>query len=191
MAFGDTMSDVIPTFSEAVGQLKGLLARLAYSDAELLWVARDDFYAVRFGWYYLAPSIPPSTEVDLAAYYERGREKGLVSVKALFDLPCKVGCSVWFPETPEEEVQGWSSGLRVSVATPMPIAALVNSPVSWWLHRWCSNYSNFQRLFPSAPTRQRLSGMNLKTASEAPIATSQQVMPDIGVEPTRWRDARG
>jgi len=164
---GDTMPDPIPPFSDAVNRLRNLLADLGYSNAELLWVARDDFYGARFGWYYLAPCIASSTEADVAAYYERGRQKGLVSVEALFYLPGTVGCSVWFPELVEEEVQGSRSGLRVSVPAPMPIAAQVTSRVQWWLHRTWSNYGSFQRRFPFAVKRERLLQMESNVPGNA------------------------
>jgi hypothetical protein len=144
------MSITIPAFGEAIGVLRGMLPQDGLH-TPLLWITREDFYATRFGWYYYSPR--PSCDPSMFnKYYEVGRSRGLVSVHAIFYSPGIVGCTVWFPKSEADSVQGWDSGLKVSVAVPLGIGAEVRSELSWKLRTLSPTYRRYTSFGSNAPT---------------------------------------
>jgi len=120
-------------------------------ETSLLWLTREDFFAVRFGWYYYTPR--PSCDPSMFnKYYEVGRSRGLVSVHAIFYSPGLVGCTVWFPKSESDSVQGWDSGLKVSVAVPLGIGSEVRSGVSWKLRTLLPKHRRFTALGSTIPS---------------------------------------
>lgn len=144
------MSNTIPAFGAAIRILRGMLPQEGIH-TPLLWLTREDFYPVRFGWYYYTPR--PSCDPSMFnKYYEAGRSRGLVRVHAIFYSPGVVGCTVWFPQSEAEAVQGWYSGLKVSVALPLGIGAEVRSNMGWKLHTLSPKYRRYISFDCSVPT---------------------------------------
>lgn len=162
------MSTDIPPFGEAIRRLRGLLPDVGTSGNGLLtplvWLTREDFYSVRFGWYYFT-SRPACTPEMFNDYYEAGRARGLVRVDALFYSPGVIGCTVWFPQSEAEAPQGWYAGARVSARLPLGIGAEVRSNLRWKLHQISPKYRR-QQAFPyNIPT-----AAEVRRASQARMA---------------------
>ncbi len=144
------MSGNIPSFGEAIRILRGLLPQDGLH-LPILWLSREDFYPVRLGWYYYTPH--PSCDTEMFNnYYEAGRSRGIVRVHAIFGSPGVVGCTVWFPQRESEAVQGWYSGLKVSVAQPLGAGAEVRSKMGWKLHTLSPKYRRFTSFDDGVPT---------------------------------------
>jgi hypothetical protein len=84
-------------------------------------------------------NIPLSEKV-----YNEGRERGLVGITAVVTTTGHVGATVWFPKFPEEEVQGWSQGLKLAINQPLPVAKVVGG-LRWKAFRYLSGYRRYQR----------------------------------------------
>ena len=48
--------------------------------------------------------------------FAEGREKGLVDIHAIASVDDKVAATVWFPKFIGEKIQGWNSGMKLSIA---------------------------------------------------------------------------
>jgi hypothetical protein len=143
------MSITIPPFGEAIRTLRGMLPQDGLK-TPILWLTREDFYTVRYGWYYYTPR--PSCDPSMFnKYYELGQSRGLVSVHAIFYSPGFVGCTVWFPQREADSVQGWDSGLKISVAVPLGIGAEVRSGLSWKLRTLSPMYRRHMSLGSTVP----------------------------------------
>jgi hypothetical protein len=147
------MGETIPPFGEAIRILRGMLRKTGFEDPlpELLWLTREDFYAVRYGWYYYTPR-PSCSPAMFNQYYEAGRARGLVSVRALFCQPGIVACTVWYPQGEADAVQGWNYGLKVSIPRPLGIGTEVRSNFRWKLHTLSPQFRKsgaFERMAPS------------------------------------------
>ena len=129
----------IPPFSEAVSKFRGFLAKRDHP-TELAWVFREDFYSVSLDRYVVVQPIPDRNEGLVRTYYEAARERGIVQLRALFQIGEVAAVSAWSPAEVAEEVQGWSRGLKLSVAAPFVAAKTVESPFAWRLHRWTRAY---------------------------------------------------
>jgi hypothetical protein len=164
------MGTDIPPFGDAIRHLRGLLPDVGMSAsgslAELVWLTREDFYSVRFGWYYFT-SRPACTPEMFNDYYEASRASGLVRVEALFCTPGVIGCTVWFPQSEAEAPQGWYSGARMSVRVPLGIGAEVRSDLRWKLHTLSPKYRR-QQAFPcDIPTAAEVRNASLARMASA------------------------
>lgn len=148
-----------PTLGDATELLHESLRQslLGTTPPSVVWLAREDFYAVRFGWYYYTDR----PALDISAfdhYYNLGKSRGLASIRAIFIDPHIVGCTVWVPR-PNDIQQGWDSGLKVSVSLPLGIGARVSSRSEWSIRRFSQRYRQWQRFahdFPSIREIQRV-----------------------------------
>ena len=132
----------IPDFAEAFEQFRRFLADSGQVD-DVFWVFRDDVWK-------LSPTemqvrYPPSSEnVPLARkVYAEGRERGLVEINALATVRREIAATVWFPKYPNEEVQGWSCGLKLTVSEPLPQAKAVGS-IRWKLFGFSPRFRRYQ-----------------------------------------------
>ena len=133
----------IPEFDHAVSDFRRFLAEQGHPD-DLIWVFRDDLW--RRGPDHILVRYPPPTENHLLAkkVYEEGRERGLVAITAIATAESRTAATVWFPKYPEEEVQGWSQGCKLSVRQPLPVAEGV-SGWRWQLIKLLPSYRRSQR----------------------------------------------
>jgi hypothetical protein len=133
----------IPEFQAAVSDFRRFLAGQGHAD-ELVWVFRDDLW-FRGPDHVLMRYPPPAGNKLLAEkVYIEGRKRGLVDITAVATARGHVAATVWFPKFPEEEVQGWSQGLKLSVRQPLPAAKVVGG-LAWKLARYTSGYRWYQR----------------------------------------------
>ena len=106
----------IPNFDDALASFRRFLAEQGHT-ADIFWVFREDIWRrsptnvlLRF----------PSQTKNLALaqkVFEEGRKKGLVDVHAIATIRDKVAATIWFPKFPDEEIQGWDCGLKLSIPT--------------------------------------------------------------------------
>jgi hypothetical protein len=133
----------IPEFQVAISAFRRFLVEQGHAD-ELGWVFRDDLW-FRGADHVLMRYPPPVGNKSLAGkVYDEGRERGLVGITAVATAGGRVAATVWFPKFAEEEVQGWSQGLRLAIRQPLPAAKIVSS--LWWrVVRYLSGYRQYQR----------------------------------------------
>ena len=74
--------------------------------------------------------------------FSEGRERGLVEITAIATAARKVAATVWFPN---EEVQGWSQGMKLSISQPLPDAKTVGV-VRWQLLNLLPSFRRYQRM---------------------------------------------
>ena len=118
----------LPQFQEAVSMLERLLVEQRHP-VTVQWVFREDL--LRRSRYRVLVRVPSRAgNAELAEkVFREGRAKGLVEIVALAKTGRSVAATVWYPKLPGEEVQGWSSGLKVSITEPLPTALAVSATV--------------------------------------------------------------
>lgn len=133
----------IPEFQVAISDFRRFLAEQGHAN-EIVWVFRDDLW-FRGPDHVLMRYPPPAGNKPLAEkVYVEGRERGLVGITAVATAGGRVATTVWFPKFPEEEVQGWSHGLKLAIRQPLPTAKVVGG-LAWKVVRCLSGYRWYQR----------------------------------------------
>jgi hypothetical protein len=133
----------IPEFHVAISDFRRYLFELGHAD-ELVWVFRDDMW-FRGPEDVLMRYPPPVGNKSLAEkVYNEGRERGLIGITAVATACGYVAATVWFPKFPEEDVQGWSHGLKLAIRQPLPAAKIVGG-LAWQVVRGLSGYRWYQR----------------------------------------------
>jgi len=132
----------IPHFAEAFEQFRQFLARSGHSD-QVFWVFRDDVLQVSPG--DLRVKYPPSAENAALAQkvFAEGRARGLIEITAIANAGKKVAATVWFPKYPNEEVQGWTVGMKLTISEPLPSAKVVGR-LRWCFFTFLPHYRRFQ-----------------------------------------------
>ena len=136
-----SMND-LPQFEEAVSTFKQFLTAQRHP-VSVQWVFREDL--LRRSRYRVFVRVPPfvgNSELAKKVFRE-GRIKGLVEIAALAKTGRSTVATVWYPKLPGEEVQGWSSGLKVSIAEPLPTGIEVSAAV-WPVLRCFPWYRGYQ-----------------------------------------------
>jgi hypothetical protein len=133
----------IPEFHVAIIDFRQFLVEQGHAD-ELVWVFRDDLW-FRGPDQVLMRYPPPAGNKSLAEkVYDEGRKRGLVEITAVATTSGHVAATVWFPKFPEEEVQGWSQGLKLAIRQPLPAAKVVGG-LRWRMVSHLSGYRWYQR----------------------------------------------
>ena len=132
----------IPEFEDAVASFRLFLAEQGHPD-KILWVFREDIWkrspsdvVLRF----------PSQIRNLALarnVFAEGRKKGLIDIHAIASVDDKVATTVWFPKFTHEEIQGWNSGMKLSIAHPLPSAKSVGG-LRWLCFRLQPKFRHYQ-----------------------------------------------
>ena len=133
----------IPSFEDAVASFEHFLTVQGHP-SKILWVFREDIWkrsasdvALRF----------PSESKNLALarkVFGEGRKKGLVDVHAIATVDDMTAATVWFPKFADEEIQGWNSGMKLSIAQPLPTAKCVDG-LMWLWFRLHPQFRRYQR----------------------------------------------
>jgi len=133
----------IPEFEDAVASFRHFLAEQGHPST-IFWVFREDIWrrspidvVLRF----------PSQIRNLALakkVFAEGREKGLVDIHAIASVDDKVAATVWFPKFTDEEIQGWNSVMKLSIADPLPSAKSVGR-LRWLCFRLQPKFRHYQR----------------------------------------------
>jgi len=133
----------IPEFEDVVALFRHFLADQGHPST-IFWVFREDIWkrspidvVLRF----------PSQIRNLALakkVFAEGREKGLVDIHAIASVDDKAAATVWFPKFTGEEIQGWNSGMKLSIADPLPSAKSVGR-LKWLGFRLQPRFRHYQR----------------------------------------------
>jgi hypothetical protein len=126
--------DGIPGFAEAVRRFESFLGSEGFPTT-VLWTFRDDFWQ-RGPSCALVRWFPSPRNAELAEkVFSEGRAKGLVQIAALAQSGKWTIATVWYPKYDEEEVQGWSEGLKLSIRQPLPVTLRI--PSVFWMVLGC------------------------------------------------------
>jgi hypothetical protein len=134
--------DELPEFDVAVREFCQFLRNEGHSD-RLLWVFRDDTWFKAIDDRVICFPVPAGNEKLIRKVYAEARAKGLASVNALATYRDQTVSTVWFPKYEHEEVQGWDTGLKLSIRDPLPEATSA-SPFFWKL---ITKLPSFRRSF--------------------------------------------
>ena len=133
----------IPDFEDALAQFCSFLIENGHS-ADVFWVFRDDVWK-------LSPTdvrvrYPSSVESAALAHkvFSEGRDRGLVEIHAIATVADKIAATVWFPKYPNEAVQGWNRGMKLSISEPLPHAKTVGA-LRWSLLWLLPRFRHYQR----------------------------------------------
>ena len=132
----------IPPFETAVADFSRFLSSRGHPTA-LIWVFRDDIWRRDRSRVVIRWPVPAATPVLAAKVYSEGRSRGIVGIQAIARAQDMVLATVWFPKYDEDEVQGWSANLKLTIADPLPPTRRVPSFV-WPAVRLTPTYRHYQ-----------------------------------------------
>jgi len=132
----------LPQFDAAVDELTRFLAAHGHPTV-IVWVFRDDIWHRPPQRMLIRWPVRPGAPALAQQVYEQGRRRGIVGVDAIAQGPGMVFATVWFPKFPEEEVQGWSANLKVTIVDPLVRAQLISS-LAWVAIRCMPGYWRYQ-----------------------------------------------
>lgn len=132
----------IPEFESAVAAFQRFLVDEGHP-SEILWVFRDDVWRRPVDVLLRCPS-QIGNQTIAKKVFEEGRSNGLVNVHAIARVEDKVAATIWFPKFAGEEAQGWSQGMKLSIAKPLPGARFVSGP-RWLCFRLHPKFRHYQR----------------------------------------------
>lgn len=132
----------IPAFQSAVASFQRFLVDEGHP-SEILWVFREDVWQRPVD-ILLRRSSQIKNQTIAEKVFEEGRRHGLVQVNAIATVEDKVVATVWFPKFAGEEVQGWSQGMKLSIAKPLPRAKFVGE-LRWLAFRLHPKFRHYQR----------------------------------------------
>jgi hypothetical protein len=132
----------IPKFDEAAEKFSRFLIEQGHS-GNLEWVFREDLCGRTKT--SLWARMPTAVENEQLArkVYRFGRVEGLISISAIASFRKVILASVWYPDQSSQRVQGWDSGLKLSINTPLPVAKGIPGFI-WNLVRFTPSYQRFQ-----------------------------------------------
>lgn len=123
----------IPKFEDAVDSFRQFLTNNGHP-ADVFWVFREDLWK-RSPTDVLVRYPAPTNNLALAQkVFAEGRERGLVDVHAIARTANRVAATVWYPKFPDEEIQGWDRGMKLSIAEPFPPAQTIGH--FRWIFFW-------------------------------------------------------
>src|SRR5882672_5777244 len=133
----------IPDFADALAQFRRFLAENGHP-IDVLWVFRDDVWK-RSPTEILVKYPVDKDNLTLAQkVFAEGRERGLVDMHAVAITRDKVAATVWFPKYPDEEVQGWNRGMKLSISQPL-LRAKTFGTLCWSLFRLLPRFRHYQK----------------------------------------------
>jgi hypothetical protein len=147
------MNEPIPNFDTAVQRLRGFMAHLNHPPGELVWVFREDV-STRMRRVLVKVPLPTSNEQIARHCYEQGRALG---IGVCLDVFCRLEpafCGTcWFVSDLEESSRRLCWGLKLSVASDLPDARPVRSPLAWTVLRCLDARSGFHHFRDFLPSR--------------------------------------
>ena len=141
----------IPKFEEAIASFRSFLAEQGHP-ANIFWVFREDIWKRSPTSVVLRFPLQTSNLALAKKVFEEGRKKGLVDIHAIAIVGDKVAATIWFPKFKEEEIQGWDSGMKLSIASPLPNAEIVGQ-LRWLWFGLKPQFRNYQRVEPWVGTK--------------------------------------
>ena len=141
----------VPSFEAATAELQQLLASLTLS-TRVAWLFREDVWFLRYDRAFVTRALHADNLRLASQVYVAGSQRGLVEVVATIQFGGLVGATVWYPHLPDEQAQGWSQGLKVSVRSPLPLARTIPGSI-WPFLRLAPAFRRYQRFNGFIPTR--------------------------------------
>jgi hypothetical protein len=141
----------VPEWDDAIDQFTNLLRSCGHP-MEIEWVFRGDVWQRSVKEMLVCRPVPQGNTALCRRVFESGRDKGLVNLLAIGGDEATVLCTVWYPKLPNEEVQGWDSGMKLSIANPLARAKRI-SQVLWPVFRVLPRFRRYQRFEGFVPTR--------------------------------------
>jgi|SRR5215471_1889464 len=132
----------MPEFQSA-SDFRRFLVNEGHSE-KLVWVFRDDLWFRRRGLVLVRYPTPDENQGLVEKVYAEGRARGMAEVNAIAASSTHIFATVWFPKCPEEEVQGWSHGLKLTIRQSLP-AAEEASALKWLVVKRLPSYRRYQR----------------------------------------------
>jgi hypothetical protein len=137
-------SPAIPPFEEAFHEFREFLRSQGHAET-VLWAFREDLYFPDRATCLVRDPLPSENERLVQRVFDQGRAAGLVELKAIAVSRDITIATVWFPREPEEEVQGWSTGMKLSVVEPPVRPRFIRGGMRWWLLTLGTGYRRYQR----------------------------------------------
>jgi hypothetical protein len=132
----------IPPFEKAQWEVSKFLVSQGYPPV-LVWVFRDDMYLLGPSRLAVRWPVPDSTQSLVEKVYREGRSRGMIGVRIVGRAAQSVASTVWYPKTSDENSEGWSDRLKLTINTPLPQITRIPS-VFWPVARWTSAYRRYQ-----------------------------------------------
>jgi hypothetical protein len=142
----------LPQFDVAVQDFTRVLSEHGHPTA-VVWVFRDDIWRRSSRHVLVRWPVRPGAPVLAERVYEQGRRRGIAAIDAIAHGRTMTFATVWFPKFAEDEVQGWSEDLKLSIADPLVRAELIPS-LMWLAIRCMPAYWRYQRSFQWVGTRK-------------------------------------
>ena len=140
----------IADFEAAVASFREFLAEEGRL-SKIVWVFREDIWK-RSDHVVFRSSSQIKNAALAKKVFEEGRRKGLVNIHAIATVNDQVLATVWFPKFAGEEAQGWSRGMKLSIAHPLPLAKSVGR-LRWLYCRLQPEFRHYQRFELCVGTR--------------------------------------
>src|SRR6266481_2533274 len=132
----------LSSFENAVTSFRRFLAENGLP-TEVFWVFRDDVWKrpneVLINYHSASQNLVLAKRV-----FNDGHERGLVGIHVVATAGERVAATVWFPKFPDEQVQGWDCGMKLSISQPLPRAKIV-SPFRWFFFRFVPFFRHYQK----------------------------------------------
>jgi hypothetical protein len=111
----------------------------------IVWVFKDDLFLSDPETAFVRHPLPSETDTLAEKVYNEGRRKGLVELSAIAASPNQTFVSIWYPRSEDEEIDGWDTGVKMSISDPLANAVLVTSRLEWWFWRKLPPYRRYQK----------------------------------------------
>lgn len=131
----------LPDFSDAAASLQEFLASHS-RPTSIVWAFAEDYYTPSVVQHWVRWPLPRENEELARGTYAAGRTRGLVELCAQFHTEGFAVATVFAPR--QDQIQGWSAGLRLAIREPWVEARAVRSRARWWWHRHMGRYRHWQ-----------------------------------------------
>ena len=146
-----TDKNEIPPFAEAV---TGFRTYLAFNDVPTVvnWVFRDDLSPRNSVEMRIRQNIPAKNSFLAESVFAAATARGLVEIKAIAATADQVFATIWFPAAEADQIQGWSTGMKLSILSPLPKAEVLSS-IRWNFASLMPSFQQSQKAVPWVGTR--------------------------------------
>ena len=144
----------VPTFNDAVRQLKSFLTRQNISN-DLLWIFREDVASYNLRLCVKEP-LPSGNEKLVESLYKRGLRRDLgIRLDVLCLLGMRPCCYIWLPKDQEDAAYALllMSKFIISAPTEMPHARPVKNRLAWWAYKLLGEQSGWRDMADRVPHR--------------------------------------
>jgi hypothetical protein len=133
----------IPNFEDALSSFRRFLTENGHP-AEIVWIFREDLWKRSVTEVFVRVSSQTKNLALVQKVFAEGRTKGLVDIHAIATAGNKVAATVWFPKFPDEEIQGWDCGMKLTISEPLPRAKIVGR-LRWLFFGLLPRFRHYQK----------------------------------------------